>query len=159
VDEALAAGLDAAIQEATAALSDLRELARGIHPAMLDRGLAAALRPVARRAPLEVKLEVGEERYPPPVEAAAYYVVAEALTNVAKYSGASTATVRAKARDGLLLVEVADDGVGGADAARGTGLRGLLDRVAALDGTLEVESPPGAGTRVRARIPLATPAE
>jgi signal transduction histidine kinase len=86
-------------------------------------------------------------------------VVAEALTNVAKYSGASTATVRAEARDGLLLVEVADDGVGGADAARGTGLRGLLDRVAALDGTLEVASPPGAGTRVRVRIPLASPAE
>jgi signal transduction histidine kinase len=93
------------------------------------------------------------------VEAAAYYVVAEALTNVAKYAEASQATVRARATDEMLLVEVTDDGVGGADATRGTGLRGLLDRVAALDGTLEVESPPGAGTRVRARIPLASQAE
>jgi PAS domain S-box-containing protein len=154
LDQALSAGLDAAIQEATAALSDLRELARGIHPAMLHRGLAAALRPVARRAPLEVTLDVGEARYLPQVEATAYYVALEALTNVAKYSGASKATVSARASDGLLLVEVRDDGVGGADATRGTGLRGLLDRVAALDGTLEVESPPGGGTRVRARIPL-----
>ena len=92
---------------------------------------------------------------PPPVTTALYYVIAEALTNVAKYADASGATVAVRREDGDAVAEVADDGVGGADAAAGSGLLGLADRVAALDGRLEVESPPGAGTRVRARIPLA----
>ena len=142
--------------ELEAALAELRELARGIHPAVLStRGLDAALETVANRAPLPVELEVSVgERLPEPVELAAYFVVTEALTNVAKYAGASHAGVRAIRRDGRLLVEVADDGVGGADPTRGSGLRGLADRVAALDGTLELRSDTGGGTVVRAEIPV-----
>jgi signal transduction histidine kinase len=141
--------------EARAALDDLRELARGIHPAVLtDRGLAAALESLADRAPLPVEVEaVPGERLPGAVEAAAYFVVAESLTNVAKYAEASHAEVRVGRRNGVALIEVRDDGVGGADPSRGTGLRGLADRLAALDGRLEVESRPGEGTVVRAEVP------
>ena len=148
--------LSGAAEELTQALAELRELARGIHPAVLtDRGLPAALEALAARAPLPVEITGGlDERLPGPVEAAAYYVVAEALTNVAKYSEASAVEVRAGRQDGRVVVEVADDGVGGADPSRGSGLRGLADRVEALDGKLEVESPVGAGTTVRAVIPL-----
>jgi signal transduction histidine kinase len=99
----------------------------------------------------------GEQRLPPPVESAAYFVVSEALANVAKYAQASRADVTVKREDGRVTVEVADDGVGGADAARGSGLRGLADRVAALDGTLALDSPQGGGTRLRAEIPCALP--
>jgi PAS domain S-box-containing protein len=143
-------------EELTHALAELRELARGIHPAVLtDRGLPAALEALAARAPLPVELSTElEERLPGPVEAAAYYVVAEALTNVAKYAEASAVQVRAERSNGRVLVEVADDGVGGADPALGSGLRGLADRVEALDGRLEVASATGAGTRVTAVIPL-----
>jgi PAS domain S-box-containing protein len=142
--------------ELAQALEELRELARGIHPAVLtDRGLPAALEALAGRAPTPVELELAlEERLPPQVEAAAYYVVSEALANVAKYARANAVTVSVGRADGYALVEVADDGIGGADADRGSGLRGLADRVEALDGELEVESPPGSGTRIRARIPL-----
>jgi PAS domain S-box-containing protein len=145
-----------AADELTLALEELRELARGIHPAILtDRGLAAALEAVAQRAPLPVDLEaLPAERLPGPVEAAAFYVVSESLTNVAKYAQASTARVRVDASNGHAVVEVTDDGVGGADPVRGSGLRGLADRVEALDGRLEVESVPGRGTQVRAVIPL-----
>jgi PAS domain S-box-containing protein len=148
--------LDAAGEELTHALAELRELARGIHPAVLtDRGLPAALEALASRAPLPVELSTSlDERLPGPVEAAAYYVVAEALTNVAKYADASAVRVRAERNDGRVVVEVADDGVGGADPALGTGLRGLADRVEALDGRLDVESAAGAGTKVRAVIPV-----
>jgi signal transduction histidine kinase len=142
------------------ALAELRELARGIHPAILsDRGLEPALDALAARAPLPVHCDVALAGRPPgPVEAAAYFVVAEALTNVAKYAGAAAANVRAFQDDGdVVVVEVADDGIGGADPGRGSGLRGLGDRVGALDGTLTVESPPGGGTIVRARIPLRPP--
>jgi signal transduction histidine kinase len=157
--EQAAAGamLDAARDELARALEELRELARGIHPAVLtDRGLEPALEALAERAPLPVSLDqMPAERLPAPVEAAAYFVVAEALTNVVKYAEASTAAVRIRRNGSYAVVEVRDDGVGGADPTIGTGLRGLADRLAALDGRLEVHSPPGEGTTVRAEVPCA----
>jgi signal transduction histidine kinase len=137
------------------ALDELRELARGLHPSVLsDRGLAAALEGLAHRAPLPVELEaLPGERLPDRVESASYFVVAEGLTNVAKYARATKARVHVSRDNGRVLVEVSDDGVGGADPAGGTGLRGLVDRVSALGGTLEVDSEPGEGTTVRAAIP------
>ena len=149
--------LESAAAELDTALAELRELARGIHPAVLsDRGLDAALDSLASRAPLPVQIgEVPSEPLPDQVESAAYFVVAEALTNVAKYAQASQATVHVRQANGRVLVEVSDDGIGGADPARGTGLRGLADRVAALDGLLAVQSEPGRGTTVSARIPCA----
>jgi PAS domain S-box-containing protein len=146
--------LESAGQELSQALEELRELARGIHPAILtDRGLGPALEALATRAPLPVELEeVPDQPLPAPIEAAAYYVVAEALTNVAKYANAKRATVRVMRAGGQATIEVSDDGVGGADPLSGTGLRGLADRVEALDGTLAVRSN-GAGTRVSAVIP------
>jgi PAS domain S-box-containing protein len=148
--------LGSASDELAQALEELRELARGIHPAVLsDRGLSAALEALAGRAPLPVEVLTPEERLPPPVEAAAYYVVSEALTNVAKYAQASSVDVRVTRLNGRALVEVADDGVGGADPLAGSGLRGLADRVEALDGRLHVESAPGKGTVIRAEIPCA----
>ena len=147
--------LDSAREELAQALEELRELARGIHPAILtDRGLDAALEALASRAPLPVEIERDEAQLPQQVEAAAYYVVSEALANVAKYAQASSVRVTVAQLNGSARVEVSDDGVGGADPAQGSGLRGLADRVAALNGTLEVESPPGRGTRIRAEIPL-----
>jgi PAS domain S-box-containing protein len=148
--------LSGAGEELTQALAELRELARGIHPAVLtDRGLPAALEALAARAPLPVVLSTSlDGPLPGPVEAAAYYVVAEALTNVAKYADASAVQVRAERQNGRMLIEVSDDGTGGADPAGGSGLRGLADRVEALDGRFEVESASGAGTKVRAVIPL-----
>jgi signal transduction histidine kinase len=147
--------LDAAAADLDAAIRDLRELARGIHPAVLsDRGLGPALEALANRIPLPVELAaLPQERLPASIEAAAYYVVAEAITNVARYAEASHAEVAVSQDDGNVIVRVADDGVGGADPAAGSGLRGLADRVAALDGRLEVSSPPGRGTTVRAVIP------
>jgi signal transduction histidine kinase len=148
--------LAAAIDELMQAIDDLRELARGIHPAVLtERGLGPALELLARRAPLPVDVATElDERLPAPVEAAAYYVVAESLTNVAKHAAASAVEVRVSRDDGLARVEVVDDGVGGAELSRGSGLRGLADRVEALDGRLGVESAPAAGTRIWAEIPL-----
>jgi signal transduction histidine kinase len=147
--------LDGAMRELDEALAELRELARGIHPAVLaDRGLEPALSALAGRAPLPVDVtEAPAERLPAPVEAAAYFVVAEALTNVARYAHANRASVAVERRNGHAVVEVRDDGVGGADASRGTGLTGLADRLSALDGRLEVHSPEGGGTVVRAQIP------
>ena len=147
--------LEGAESELSHALEELRELARGIHPAVLsDRGLDPAVEALAHRAPLPVELrERLGERVQEPVELAAYFVVAEALTNVVKYSRADTAHVRLGRENGSVVVEVADDGVGGANPEHGSGLRGLADRVASLGGRLEVESPPGAGTRVIANIP------
>jgi PAS domain S-box-containing protein len=149
------ATLAAAGDELSLALAELRELARGLHPAVLsDHGLRAAVEMLAGRSPVPVEIaEIPGERLPEPVEAAAYYLIAEALTNVAKYARASTVKVRVTASDGSVLVEVSDDGVGGADAAGGSGLRGLTDRVEALGGSLEVASPAGEGTSLRARIP------
>jgi len=152
------ATLDQARDELTLALDELRELARGLHPAVLtDRGLRAAVEMLAGRAPFPVEIaEAPSDRLPEPVEAAAYYLIAEALTNVAKYAQASAARVRVvAASDASVLVEVSDDGIGGADPAGGSGLRGLADRVEALGGSLEVASPAGAGTSVRATIPVA----
>jgi len=147
--------LDGAIDELGQSLKELRDLARGIHPAVLsERGLEPAVRALAARAPVPVDI-VGQAtgRLPAAVETAAYFVVSEALTNVSKYAHAGHATVRVERVDGHLLVEVSDDGVGGASAGDGSGLRGLADRVAALSGTLEVLSPPGQGTRLRAHLP------
>jgi signal transduction histidine kinase len=154
--ETAAAMIGAAGEELTLALEELRELARGIHPAVLsDRGLQAAVEALAVRSPLPVKVvEVPGERLPEPVEAAAYFVIAEALTNVAKYANASSATVAVRRVNGHAEVEVRDDGVGGADPDRGSGLRGLADRVGALDGFLALDSPPGSGTTLRAEIPV-----
>jgi signal transduction histidine kinase len=147
--------LDSANAELSAGLAELRELARGIHPAVLtQRGLGAALDALAARAPVPVTITgVLEERLPPAVEAAAYFVVNEALTNVAKYADATGAEVNVGRADGLVVVDVSDDGVGGADSAAGSGLAGLSDRVVALGGRLSITSPPGAGTVVRAEIP------
>jgi signal transduction histidine kinase len=147
--------LDRAQDELKTSLAELRELARGIHPSVLaERGLEPALHALAARAPVPVTIDAnGDERLPGPVEVAAYYVVSEALANVAKYAFASQATVAVRRTAGRVTVEIEDDGVGGADAARGSGLRGLADRVGALDGTLSLESPAGRGTRLRAEIP------
>jgi len=149
--------LDRAGDELRLALEELRELARGIHPAILtDRGLSPALQALIDRAPLVVDLDdAPEERLPAPIEAAAYFVVAESLTNIAKYASARHASVSVRRRNGHAVVEVRDDGVGGADPLAGTGLRGLADRLTIIDGRLEVVSPPGEGTLIRAQIPCA----
>jgi signal transduction histidine kinase len=155
-DPAAAAELiDETAAELGEATDELRELARGLHPAVLsDRGLGPALEALAGRAPVPVALgDPPAERLPAPVESAAYFVVAEALTNVARYAEASRAEVSVVRDNGRVEVEVRDDGVGGADPAAGSGLRGLADRVAALDGLLQVESRAGEGTTVRAVIP------
>jgi signal transduction histidine kinase len=148
--------LDRAGDELIRALEELRELARGLHPAVLsDHGLRAAIEAVADRAPVPVTVDVpAGERLPETIEAAAYFVVCEALTNVAKYAHASEARVRVERSDGQAQVEVVDDGVGGADESGGSGLRGLADRVEALGGRLVVTSPAGQGTTVRARLPV-----
>ncbi len=143
-------------EELTEALAELRELARGIHPAILsDRGLAPALEAVAARSTVPVQLSTPTERLPPTVEAAIYYVVSEALANVAKYAQASSVTVEVARTNGRAVVAIADDGIGGADPDGGSGLRGLADRVAALDGRLHVDSAPSHGTRIHADIPCA----
>jgi signal transduction histidine kinase len=148
--------LAGASEELAHAISELRELARGIHPAILtEHGLGIALEGLAERAPMKVSVTNElEDRLPADVEAAAYYVVAESLTNIAKYANASAVEVSICRRDGLARVDVVDDGVGGADVSRGSGLRGLADRVEALDGRLGVDSPPSKGTRVWAEIPV-----
>ena len=147
--------LVAAQDQLTAGLAELRELARGIHPAILtERGLGPALEGLLARAPVPVEItDMPRERLAAPVEAAAYYVVAEAITNVAKYAQASSVTVSIRRSNGHATIVVADDGVGGADPALGTGLRGLADRLEALDGRLEVESPAVGGTCISAEIP------
>jgi PAS domain S-box-containing protein len=136
-------------------LAELRDLAHGIHPAVLsEHGLAAALEGLVARCTVPVELRVARERVAPDVEAAIYFTVAEALTNVAKYAQATLAHVHVEMDDGAIVAEVADDGVGGASTAAGSGLRGLADRLDALDGTLSVQSPAGEGTTIRARVPL-----
>ena len=149
-----AALLELATEEVATGLQEIRELASGLHPSMLtERGLVSALKALALRAPVPVEVRaVPDRRFPEPVEAAAYYVVAEALANVHKHAGAHRVVVRATADAHRLAVAVADDGVGGADA-QGAGLRGLADRVEALEGRLTLESPRGGGTRLRAEIP------
>jgi len=148
--------VDDALDHAQAAIDDLRELAAGIHPSVLtDRGLHAALESLAERSPVPVELDAElDERLPLSVETTAYFLVAEALTNVGKYAHASRASVAARVIGDQLELEVLDDGVGGADPSAGSGLRGLADRVAAMRGALHVSSPPGRGTRIHARIAL-----
>jgi signal transduction histidine kinase len=150
------AALDRVVDELGHLLDELRETARGIHPAMLaDGGLQPALRTLARRAPVPVELDLTTDgRFPEPVEVAVYYVVSEALTNAAKHATASHVAVSLAERDGALQLSVQDDGVGGADPQGGSGLVGLRDRVEALGGSIDVESPKGAGTRVAVRLPV-----
>jgi signal transduction histidine kinase len=139
-----------------AARAELREFARGVHPAALvEGGLAAAVTELAERSPVPIQVTAPSERLPAAVEAAAYFLCSEALTNIAKYAQASQASVRLETGDGVLTVEVADDGAGGADPAGGSGLRGLVDRVEALGGRLRLDSPPGRGTCLTAELPLA----
>ncbi len=146
--------LDEAAEELKAAVVELRELARGIHPSVLtEEGLRPAVAGLARRTAVPVEVDVWRGRLDAGVEAAAYYIVAEALTNVTRHARASGATVSISRYDGHLIVEVSDDGDGGADTARGSGLEGLADRLDALSGSLHVVSPPGGGTRLRAEIP------
>jgi signal transduction histidine kinase len=145
-----------ASDELALGLEELRELARGIHPAILtDHGLTPAVEALALRSTIPVEVHgLPPERLAEPIEAAAFYVVSEALANVAKYAAASHAQVDLTRHDGVLRVEVTDDGVGGADAGGGTGLRGLTDRVEALGGHFHVTSERGRGTTVRAELPL-----
>ena len=156
---AAAALLDGGSRELEAAIAELRELARGLHPAILtERGLGPALEGLASRAPVPVTIaEVPDDRLPDAVEAAAYYVVSEAVTNVAKHARASAATVTITLNPSELQVDVCDDGRGGASLDAGSGLVGLRDRVEALGGRLIVQSPPGEGTVLRAALPLASP--
>ncbi len=149
--------LVSAADELQVAVGELRELARGIHPAILtEGGLAAALESLAAKAPLPVSVDATPERLPPAVEATAYFVACEGLANVVKHAQASKAAIEARRENGKLVVEVADDGVGGARADAGTGLRGLADRVEAQGGRLWIESAPGSGTRVVGEIPCAS---
>lgn len=156
--DAARALLEEAHAEAKQAMAELRNLARGIHPAVLsDRGLDAALSSLAGRAPVPVAVEVSvPERPPPAIETAAYFVVAEALTNIAKHAGASRAAVTVARQNGHLKVEVTDDGVGGADLSRGTGLAGLVDRVTAVDGSVHLSSPAGGPTILTVELPCAS---
>lgn len=141
--------------EAEAALADLREAVRGIHPRVLvDHGLEAAVREVADRSPLPVTVQLAlPSRLPPPIEAAAYFVVSEALGNVAKHAQASSCGVTGRVERDQLIVTVTDDGIGGAKVGAGTGLTGLVTRLDALGGTLVVDSPPGGPTRLRMECP------
>lgn len=152
---ASAALLDEATTELRAAVAEVRDLARGLHPTILvEAGLGPAIEALAERTSVPVSVEAPTRRFPANVEAAAYFVVAEALTNVARYAGATIVRVEIRAEGDRLTIAVRDDGHGGADPARGSGLRGLTDRVAALGGQLAIESPPGGGTTVRADLPL-----
>jgi signal transduction histidine kinase len=143
-----------ASEELARSLAELRELARGIHPAVLEHGLAAALDSLASRSTVATTLSYEPDgRLPEPVELAAYFVASEALTNVAKYARADRAAIRVWRAGDVASIEIADDGAGGADDSLGSGLRGLADRVEALDGRLWVISPPGRGTTVTAELP------
>ena len=152
----LAAMLDEAIGDLMLGIDELRELARGIHPAVLtERGLEAAVASLAARSPVPVEVRgTLPGRLPAAVETAAYFTISEALANVAKHAQAGHVAVELRQERGRLLVDVVDDGRGGASAAAGSGLRGLADRVGALDGRMEIDSAPGAGTRLRVQIPV-----
>ena len=158
VDPNVRTRLDRARSEIAVSLSELRDVARGIHPAVVSgHGLAVALEELAAHAPVPVRLMVEiEERFGEPIEVVAYYVVCESLANIGKHARATSATIEVARQAGRLVIEVVDDGVGGADTERGSGLRGLADRVEALGGRLQVWTPNGGGTRVRAEIPCAS---
>jgi signal transduction histidine kinase len=148
-----------ALAQLEEALAELRDLARGIHPAVLsERGLAAALEALVARSPLPVELQAPRERATPDSEAAIYFTVAEALTNVAKHARATWVRVEVALHGDRLTAQIADDGVGGATVTTSSGLRGLTDRLEALGGTLAVDSPRGGGTIIRARVPSWPPA-
>ena len=149
----LSPALDQIVGEVGAAIGDLRQIAAGVRPARLDDGLSVALRALARSSPVPVDVEAPRERVGASVEAAAYFVACEALTNAIKYASATKVAVRAVRANGALHVSVSDDGIGGAVVRRGSGLAGLRDRVGACGGTLEVVSPPGEGTRIAVAIP------
>ena len=150
--------LDRAAEEAQAALVELRDLALGIHPLILtESGLREAVESLADRTPVDVSVEVGSERYSSAVEGAAYFVISEALANVTKYANATKARVCVRRLADHMTIEVEDDGIGGAEPRSGSGLRGLADRLAALDGTITVVSPLGNGTKVSAVIPTIQP--
>jgi signal transduction histidine kinase len=150
--------LDRAADEAQAALVELRDLALGIHPLILtEGGLGEAIESLADRTSVDVSVDVGAERYSTAVEGAAYFVISEALANVTKYAKATKATVRIRGLADQMMIEVSDDGIGGADPRSGSGLRGLADRLAALDGTITVVSPFGGGTKLSAQIPTIPP--
>ena len=148
--------LERTIGELAESVEDLREISRGLHPAALSKGgLAPALRTLARRSAVPVEVRVNTtSRYPPTVETAAYFVVAEALTNAAKHANASTVDVVVDEKDGTLWVRTSDDGVGGADARRGSGLTGLRDRIEALGGSIATTSPIGVGTTIEVSLPI-----
>jgi signal transduction histidine kinase len=155
-DHAAAGILRLAHQELDEAHAELRDLARGLHPvALSERGLPNALQSLTVACKMPVTLDVHAGELPEEIELAAYFVVSESLTNASKYADASHVRISVARADGALVLEIADDGRGGADAAAGTGLRGLADRIDALGGRFDVHSPPGAGTRVSARLPLA----
>jgi signal transduction histidine kinase len=157
-DPAVRRSLDRAAEEALAALAELRDLALGIHPLILtESGLGEAVESLADRTSVDVSVDIGPERYSAAVEGAAYFVISESLTNVTKYAKATRAMVRVRGLDDHLTIEVDDDGIGGADPRSGSGLRGLADRLAALDGTITIVSPIGGGTRISARIPTIQP--
>jgi signal transduction histidine kinase len=155
-DEELAEQLTQVGKGLAEALDDLRELSRGIHPAILSEGgLVPALKVLARRSAVPVKLDLAiAKRLDGRVEIGAYYVVSEALTNAAKHARASQVQLHARALDGVLELEIEDDGIGGADPSRGSGLTGLADRVEALGGTISIESPAGVGTTLRVELSL-----
>ena len=145
--------LDGAGAEVAVAIDELRELARGLPPAQLDEGLAPAFRELARRAPLPVRVDACSERFDRGVEAAAYFIGCEGLTNAVKHAEATTISLTAARMNGRLVISVADDGIGGATPAEGSGLRGLSDRVAALGGTLRIDSDRWKGTTLVAELP------
>jgi signal transduction histidine kinase len=148
--------LEGAVTEVAVAIDELRELARGLPPSQLDGGLAPAFHELARRAPVPVEVDASRERFGRDVEAAAYFIGCEGLTNAVKHAYASRITLSAGRENGKLVVTVADDGVGGAVPIQGSGLSGLADRVAALGGTLRIASAPGAGTTLTAELPCAS---
>ena len=140
----------------TTAVDELRDLSRGIHPSILtEAGLSPALKALGRRSAVRVKLDVGfERRLPDHVEVAAYYAVSEALTNASKHANAMRVWVALRLEDDMLLISIRDDGLGGANAHRGSGLTGLTDRIEALGGTVQIESPLGSGTNIGVQIPI-----
>jgi signal transduction histidine kinase len=157
----LRADLTGVAEGLTTAMDELRELSRGIHPSILtEGGLLPALKALGRRSPVRVKLDMGfEQRLPNHVEVAAYYTVSEALTNASKHANATRVWVSLRVEDDMLLLSIRDDGVGGADSNRGSGLTGLRDRIEALEGRIEIESPSGSGTLIEVEIPIAGPAD
>ena len=152
----LRAGIGQVAEQLTEVLAELRRISRGIHPSILSEGgLGPALRTLARRSAIPVELHVHtESRYPPPVEVATYYVVSEALTNTTKHAGVAQAEVVVEERDSTLRVRISDEGVGGAEPQRGSGLIGLRDRVEALGGAINFTSPVGHGTVIQVSLPL-----